>query len=176
MLFFALKTELKKKVASDLTSLLKITCPGRFYVILLISTKFMVNHVKPDRVVRVTTLYCRVSRFWQKFLRNVFFQVRLTQLLKRSSTISIFLKSDKFLLRNDLFSPANQAVTVIFFSGTDKSSSKLWVYMVVVWSNKSEAELGETGRFFQTKTYLRKVFLTIWKICESDLCPIHVSL
>ena len=35
-----------------------------------------------------------------------------------------------------------------FFSGTDKSSSKLWVYMVVVWSNKLEAELGETGWFF----------------------------
>ena len=74
----------------------------------------MVNHLKPDRVVRVTTLYWRVSRFWWKFLRNVFFQVRLTQLLKRSSTISIFLKSDKFLLRNDLFSPANQAAIKIF--------------------------------------------------------------
>ena len=50
-----------------------------------------------------------------KILRNVFFQIRLTQLLKRSSTISIFLKSDKFSLRNDLFSPANQAAINFFF-------------------------------------------------------------
>ena len=60
MMFFALKTELNKKIASDSTSLLKSTCPGRFYIIVFFSTNFMVNHLKPDCVFRVTTLYCRV--------------------------------------------------------------------------------------------------------------------
>ena len=49
-----------------------------------------------------------------KIFTQCLLQVRLTQLLKRSSTISIFLKSDKLSLRNDLFSPANQAVTFSF--------------------------------------------------------------
>ena len=56
MLFFALKTELNNKISVRFNFSAK---NYMFWSILnnnFISTKFMVNHLKPDRVVRVTTL------------------------------------------------------------------------------------------------------------------------
>ena len=130
----------------------------------------MVNHLKPDRVVRVTTLYCRVSRFWWKFLRNVFFQVRLTQLLKRSSTISIFLKSDKFSLRNDLFSPANQAAIKFIFSRTHNFLIDDHFDLIVKPIKRSWLELSETLPFFAKRSE-KRCFLLIATFAKIDFCP-----
>ena len=59
----------------------------------------------------------------------------LPDLYKRRSTISIFLKSDKFSLRNDLFSPANQAAIKFFFLGL----IIFWVMITLIWlSNQSK--------------------------------------
>ena len=113
---------------------------------------------------------CRVSRFWWKFLRNVFFQVRLTQLLKRSSTISIFLKSDKFSLRNDLFSPANQAAIKFFFSMTHNFLSDDHFALIVKPIKRSWVELSETLPFFAKRSE-KRCFLLIATFAKIDFCP-----